>query len=158
MLQMWHNAITNDRAPYAYDKGNVLWVTFIFITIFLLLPSHIVYRVCNFIATQLRFQIYNGSVPYFIYIWPPVSTGASCGVLRRHCISQIAAAAADTCGRLIWPLLAKQPLLGSSCKKSRQQNCNKISKTLLSTSINNFGPTVTLEIKSSKHHAKVLKI
>ena len=27
---------------------------------------------------------------------PPVSTGASCGVLRRHCISQIAAAAADT--------------------------------------------------------------
>ena len=64
----------------------------------------------------------------------------------------------DRCGRLVWPLLAKQPLLGSSCKKSRQQNCNKISKTLLSTSINNFGPTVTLEITSSKHHAKVLKI
>ena len=59
--------------------------------------------------------------------------------------------------RLIWPLLAKQPLLGSSYIKSRQQNCNKISKTLLSTSINKFSPTVTLEITSSKQHAMYSK-
>ena len=58
------------------------------------------------------------------------------------------------CGRLVWPLLAKQPLLGSSYKKSRQQNCNKISKTLLSTSINNFGPTVTLEL--TKQHSNYI--